>query len=84
MLAARLGQGQTDQATRVLDHEIDRFGRDVLGGDDDVAFVFAIFLVDQDDHLAGTNVGDDVLDRSDISIGRCHQAASSGLSMRST
>jgi hypothetical protein len=34
----------------------------MLGGEHEVAFVFAVFLVDEDHHAAGTHVGDDVLD----------------------
>ena len=56
---------QADQAARVAGHEVDGFGRDVVGGDDDVALVLAVFLVHQDHHAAGGEVGHDVLDRGD-------------------
>ncbi|MCY1307446.1 hypothetical protein D9M70_573710 [compost metagenome] len=46
-------------------HEVDGFGGDVVGGDDDVAFVLAVFLVHEDDHAAGGQLGHDVLDRGD-------------------
>jgi hypothetical protein len=44
---------------RVPRHEVDRLRRDEVGGDDDIAFVFAILLVDQDDHAAGLQFSDD-------------------------
>ena len=43
---------QADQAARVARHEVDRLGRDEFGREDQVAFVFAVFLVDEDDHAA--------------------------------
>ena len=43
---------QADQAAAVLGHEVDGFGRDFFGGHGEVAFVFAVFVVDQDDHAA--------------------------------
>jgi hypothetical protein len=69
LAAALFGEREADQAAGVLGHEVDGFGRDVLGGDDDVAFVFAVFLVNQHDHFAGLDVGDDFLDR-----GQCAHA----------
>ena len=53
------GQGQADHAAGVLDHEVDRLGRDLLGRDDEVALVLAVFIIDQDDHLAGLEVFED-------------------------
>jgi hypothetical protein len=38
-------------------------GRDVVGGEDEVALVLAVFLVDEDDHLAGGEVGDELGNR---------------------
>ena len=38
-------------------HEVDRLGRDMLGGEHEVAFVLAVFLVDEDDHAAGGQLG---------------------------
>ena len=64
-LAALAGERQADQAAAEARHEVDGFGRDVVGGQHQVAFVLAVFLVDQDDHAAGAHVGDDVFDRGD-------------------
>ena len=58
-------QRQADQAAAEARHEVDGFGRDVVGGQHEVAFVLAVFLVDQDHHAAGAHVGDDVFDRRD-------------------
>ena len=41
-------------------HVVDIFGTDFLGRHEQVAFIFAILIVDHDDHLAGTNIGNDV------------------------
>ena len=64
-LAALARERQADQAAAEARHEIDGFRRDVLGGQHQVAFVLAVFLIDQDDHAAGAHVGDDGLDRRD-------------------
>src|SRR6185295_17627776 len=40
-------------------HEVDRVGCHEIRRDDDIAFVFAIFLVDQHDHAAGLQFADD-------------------------
>ena len=57
------GHRQADQAAAVRRHEVDRLGRHLLGGDRQVAFVLAILVVDDDDHLAAADRGDRVLDR---------------------
>ena len=65
------GQRQADQAARVADHEIDRFRRDKFGGEYQVAFVLAVFLVHQHDHAPGADLVDDFLYRCYI----CHVCA---------
>ena len=40
----------------ILGHEVDGFGRDLLGGHGEVAFVLAVLVVDDDDHAAGANL----------------------------
>ena len=60
-----LGQRQADEPAPVARHEVDRLGRDQIGGHGQVALVLAILVVDQDDHAAGA-------DRVDgPSTGRC-------------
>ena len=55
-------QGETDQPTRMFGHEIDGLGRDVFGGNDKIAFILAIFVVDQDDEFPLLDVPDCVFD----------------------
>ena len=64
-LAALARERQADQAAAVARHEVDGLGRDVVGGEHEVAFVLAVFLVDQDDHAAGAQLGDELGDRGD-------------------
>jgi hypothetical protein len=52
------GESEADEAAAVFGHEVDGFGRGELGGEGEVAFVFAVFVVDDDDHAAGLEVGD--------------------------
>ena len=63
LVRPRLGDRQANQAARVRDHEVDRFRRHVVGGEDDVALVFAVFVIDQHDHAPGADFLDDFLDR---------------------
>ena len=59
-LAALFGQREADQAAPEAGHEVDRLGRHVIGREDQVALVLAVFLVDEDDHAAGGEVGDEL------------------------
>ena len=68
LAAAFLGQGKADQAARKPGHEVDRLGRDEIGGKNEIALVFAVFLIHQDDHLAGFDVGDDFLGAADAHV----------------
>ena len=56
-----LGQRQADQAAAVLGHEVDRVGRRHLRGDDEVALILAVLVVDQDEHAAVARLVDDLL-----------------------
>jgi hypothetical protein len=64
-IADLLGQGQADEAAGVADHEIDRLGRHVFGGKYEVAFILAVFLVDQNDHAPGAQFVNDFLGGGD-------------------
>ena len=59
---AFLAEREADQAAAMAGHEVDRFGRHLLGGDRQVAFILAILVVHQDDHLALTEVFENFLD----------------------
>jgi len=58
MVGALLGKGETDESASVASHEIDGFGGNVLRGQGEVAFVFAVFIVDDDHHASGADFGD--------------------------
>ena len=51
MVAPLRGHGQADQSAAVPGHEIDRLGCYHLGGHGQVAFIFPVFIIDQDHHL---------------------------------
>ena len=65
-VATVLGERETDETATVLGHEIDGVRSDLLGGHREVAFVFTIFVVHEDDHAALANVFDGFLDRSEV------------------
>ena len=60
LVATLFRQGQAHQATRMRDHEIDGFRRDEIGGKHQVAFIFAVFFIDQYHHAAGAQFSDDL------------------------
>ena len=53
-----LGGRHTDEAAAVFGHEIDRFGRGMFAGHDQVAFIFAVFIVHYDHHFSAPNISD--------------------------
>ena len=55
-------QRHAQVARRVADHERDEFRRRLLGGEDEVALVLAILVVDDDDGLTRRDIGDRPLD----------------------
>src|SRR5690606_37549519 len=57
-LAALAGHRHADQAAGEAGHEVDVLGGDAFGGDDDIAFVLAVLVIHEDDHLAGADVFD--------------------------
>ncbi|CAM5344126.1 hypothetical protein SVIOM74S_08567 [Streptomyces violarus] len=52
-----------DQAAALAHHEGDDLGGRLLGGDDEVALVLAVLVVDDHDRAAGRDIGDGLLDR---------------------
>ena len=58
-----LGQRQADEAAPLARHEVDRLGRDQIGGHRQVALVLAILVVDEDHHPAGADRVDGARDR---------------------
>ena len=57
-----LGERCAEHAAAFVEHEIDDFGRDLFGGDDEVAFVFAVFVVHDDHDLAVAEIFDGLFD----------------------
>jgi len=53
-------EGQTNQTATVLGHKVNGFRGYELGGKNQVALVLAVFLVNEDDHAAGTQIGNDL------------------------
>jgi hypothetical protein len=90
VFAALARQRQADQSAAETRHEVDGLGRDMVSRQHQVAFVLAIFFVDQDDHAPGAHLGHDVFHRGDGDGGRLAHAVSlrvtdsSGPNMRST
>ncbi len=50
--AARYGERGAELASGIGHHEVDMLGGDELGSHDEVAFVFAVFIVDNDYEFA--------------------------------
>lgn len=63
-------EGETDQTAAVDRHEIDGFGGNGIGGDGKVAFVLAVFVVDDDDHFAVAEIANRLLDWTEGGRGR--------------
>ena len=63
LVAAVFGKGQADQASGMPGHEVDYLGRNLLGSADQIALIFAIFVVNDDDHLAVADIGNGFLNR---------------------
>ena len=61
--AALRGEAQADQASAVGRHEVDRLGGRELGGDRQITFVLAVFVVHDDDEPPRANVLERLLDR---------------------
>lgn len=55
-------EGETDEAAAVDGHEVYGVRRNGIGGDGEVAFVLAVFVVDNDDHFAVAKIADGLLD----------------------
>ena len=69
LVALLARERQTHQPPRLAHHEIDGGGSDFLGGDDEIAFVFAVFVIDQDDHAAGFELVEDLGDGAEGHVG---------------
>ena len=52
------GEREADQPAGVAHHEGQRLRGGELGGDDEIALVLAVLVIDQDEHAAGLGFGD--------------------------
>jgi hypothetical protein len=68
LVAAVFGERQADQPARILRHEVDRLWRDFLGGQRQVAFVLAVFIVDEDNHASLADVFDGLFNRGEFGL----------------
>ncbi len=62
LIAAVFGKRQTNQSAPEFRHEVDGFRGHHLRRHREIAFVFAVFIVHQDDHLALTDFLDGFFD----------------------
>jgi hypothetical protein len=68
LIGALTRESEADPAARFTDHEVDQLGRDELRGANEIAFVLAILVVRDDDKLAGFDIGNGLLDCSELHI----------------
>jgi len=54
-IAALLGEREANETAAELGHKVDGVRGDFFGGQGEIAFVLAIFIVDEDDHASLTN-----------------------------
>ena len=59
-------EGEADESAAVFCHEVDGGSIAEFGGDDEVALVLAVFVIDKDDHFTGGGIGEDSFDRGDF------------------
>ena len=63
--------GDAEDAAAFAEHEVDGFGGDKIRRTDQIAFIFAVFIIDEHDHLAGFESGDHVGDCGEARLGGC-------------
>ena len=68
LVEPRTLERQADHATRVADHERHLLGRHLLGRDDEVALVLAVFVVDHDDELTARDRVDRFFDPVNVMV----------------
>lgn len=56
------GNGHAEHASAFSDHEVNHLGGDFFRRTNEVALVFAIFVIGDDNHFSGSNVRDDGVD----------------------
>jgi len=74
LVAAALREREADQPAAVRRHEVDLLGGHPVGGDAEIALVLAVLVVHEDDHAAGADLLQRLLDRDDgPGLGGCHR-----------
>jgi len=63
------GDRHADQTATEAGHEVDCICADAIGCNHQVAFVLAVFFIDQDHHPSRRKLGHDVCDRTDAAQG---------------
>ena len=71
-VAALLGEREADEAAAKFGHEVDGFGSDGVGGHGQIAFVFAVFVIDEDDHASLAHFFDRFFDGGEWRFTLCH------------
>src|SRR5882724_7629658 len=66
LVAAVFGERHADESAAELGHEVDGVRRDFFGGHGEVAFVFAVLVVDEDDHAAVADLFDGFFDGGEM------------------
>jgi hypothetical protein len=67
-IATLFGQRQADQPARVTRHKIDHLRGGLFGGAHEIPFIFAVFVVHDDDHPTFANVSGSVRNGSESHI----------------
>ena len=73
LVAALFRERQADQAAAEFGHEVDGVRGDLFGGHGEVAFVFAVLVVHEDDHAALANLFDGFLDGGEWGVVFSHK-----------
>jgi len=66
LVATIFRERHTDEAAAELGHEVDSVRRDFFGGHGEVAFVFAVLVVNEDDHAAVADFFDGFFDGGEM------------------
>ena len=68
LLAAGDGDGGAEYTTGIFQHEVYLLRGDGLGGDNQVALILAVFIVDHDDKFAFAEVGNCLFYRVEFNL----------------
>ena len=68
LVATLFCEGKADEAAAVPSHEVDGVGRNLFGGHGEVAFVFAVLVVNKDDHAALADFFDGFFDGGEMGV----------------